>query len=200
MILQLSFDDGLKEDSVIIDSLNKYNLLKYSVFYIPVQSYGYQNSYMYQGINIGGHTISHPSDLKLLSTNSKVFEIRDCKSLLEEKFCREVTSFCYPRGRYDDECVQIVKDTGYSDARTTVVNATSYDDAYRKPTSFHVFRRKEYPQNTSLYNHFCGLLEQAKKNGYLHIWGHSKEIIDNNLLTIFELICLKLKQNEHIYS
>lgn len=75
------------------------------------------------GMEIGGHTIHHPS-LGSLSPRDQHREIDDGKSRLEAIIQRPVTAFCYPFGSaadgdYTDETAEIVRRAGYTSACTT---------------------------------------------------------------------------------
>lgn len=180
MKFELSFDDGLVEDQIIVEKLNKYNLE--ATFYVPVESYGFKFLSIYKGQKLGGHTITHPSDLKRLDYAEKQREIRVGKSMLEEAAGFEVASFCYPRGRHDLECRQLVRMAGYKEARTTIVLKTDFADPYAKPTTLHMYPRKEYNQAT-WYELALKIFEQNPP--YFHLWGHSKELIQHGYLDQF---------------
>jgi peptidoglycan/xylan/chitin deacetylase (PgdA/CDA1 family) len=67
---------------------------------------------------LGGHTLSH-ANLNSLNTAQKIAEITESKTTLEEMFKTEVTSFAYPFGIFSEEDVDIVKQSGYTNAVTT---------------------------------------------------------------------------------
>ena len=67
---------------------------------------------------LGGHTHSH-ANLKSLNPDQKISEIRHSKTILEETFNSQITSFAYPFGIYTDEDVDLVKQSGYTNAVTT---------------------------------------------------------------------------------
>ena len=52
-------------------------------------------------VEMGAHTVSHP-ELPGLDDAVLRREIRDSKDAIEQRLGRPVTSFCYPRGRFDD--------------------------------------------------------------------------------------------------
>ncbi len=71
------------------------------------------------GMEFGSHTLSHP-DLTKISND-------DAKNQLS-KSKDNFTTFCYPSGRFNNEVVNLVKDTGYKVAVTTkigIANETS---------------------------------------------------------------------------
>jgi peptidoglycan/xylan/chitin deacetylase (PgdA/CDA1 family) len=61
---------------------------------------------------IGSHTLSHP-ELPSIEARQAWHEITASKQVLEEHLRRPVTCFCYPRGRFNDEVITMVRDAGY---------------------------------------------------------------------------------------
>lgn len=91
------------------------------------------------GIEIGGHTISHPILTKVDNEQAKE-EIREGKQQLEAITRKSVRFFAYPNGKpkvdFDHHHVQMVKDAGYSAAFTTVIGpATASHDRFHLPRS-----------------------------------------------------------------
>ena len=60
-----SWDDGAKDDLMVLSLLRKYKLP--AIFFVPIESWGFLNLNVYNGFKVGGHTYRHPQDLKLLS-------------------------------------------------------------------------------------------------------------------------------------
>jgi peptidoglycan/xylan/chitin deacetylase (PgdA/CDA1 family) len=69
------------------------------------------------GVEIGAHTISHPS-LPAGSPEQQRREIDGSRSLLEEMLERPVPAFAYPYGDYDSTTVRLVKRGGFDTACT----------------------------------------------------------------------------------
>lgn len=68
-----------------------------------------------QGIQIGGHTVSHPR-LSELGEAGQRREIVGCKAALEDALGRPVTAFAYPYGSradYTTDSVRIVREAGF---------------------------------------------------------------------------------------
>jgi len=175
--LRTSWDDGTKTDILLAIILAKYNIP--ATFFIPTmcELTGYDIKFLSKFFEIGGHTYSHPQDLKLLSDKNLKFEIEDNKKWLENIISRTITEFCYPRGRYNEEVVWAVKMAGYKSARTTVVGETGIEDPYKLNTAIHILdSRKEY--NGESWNKIgVRLAMQASiTEEEFHIWGHSEEI------------------------
>lgn len=70
-------------------------------------------------IEIGSHTITHDNLIKL-DLGEKIDEISNSKILIENEFNIKCNSFCYPFGLYDKNDIKIVKDSGYTNATTTI--------------------------------------------------------------------------------
>ncbi|PXX90720.1 polysaccharide deacetylase [Marinobacter vulgaris] len=60
------------------------------------------------GIEIGGHTVTHPTLGQVNSSHAEL-EIRDCRARLAEELGREPFSFCYPNGMPDDFSADLMK-------------------------------------------------------------------------------------------
>jgi peptidoglycan/xylan/chitin deacetylase (PgdA/CDA1 family) len=73
---------------------------------------------MKMDVDFGLHTCNHPI-LTKCSTEEKRHEIVECKTRVEEILGHPVVSFSYPNGDYDDECIEILKESGVKIARTT---------------------------------------------------------------------------------
>jgi peptidoglycan/xylan/chitin deacetylase (PgdA/CDA1 family) len=72
-------------------------------------------------IEIGAHTVNHPF-LSQLSQPMQQQEIQGSKLELEKLLGREVKSFAYPHGSYNQETVDLVAETGFSSACSTFMN------------------------------------------------------------------------------
>lgn len=192
MIIEFSFDDGHPQDRKIADLLKKYgfnatfyltskNLFKLKDLYVQLDK---------EGFWIGGHTVTHPMDMKVLSDEELCYEILQNKNDIENIIDKEIEVFCYPRGRYNDKIIGLLKTAGYYQARTTVVGATSYDfdDTFRVPTTVHIFQRPEYEGVPWLEYAKKKFIEASMetKDPYFHVWGHAYEIERDNLWGEFE--------------
>lgn len=70
------------------------------------------------GMEIGCHTMSH-RNLDELTSSEQEFEIKEAKKTLEKQLGFTVSSFCYPRGRYNLDTLTLVKKYGFKVACTT---------------------------------------------------------------------------------
>lgn len=71
-----------------------------------------------QGIEIASHTLHH-TDLRNVHSNIAKEELILSKSILEEITGKEVKSFSFPYGSYNDELINLVFDCGYNYVYTT---------------------------------------------------------------------------------
>ncbi|MCI0667348.1 MAG: polysaccharide deacetylase family protein [Methylococcaceae bacterium] len=71
------------------------------------------------GMEIGCHTMNHPK-LNAIPEHRLQIEISDSKALLEDQVGSEITSFCYPKGRYNEMILDRVRTAGYLGACTTM--------------------------------------------------------------------------------
>ncbi|MDZ4228343.1 MAG: polysaccharide deacetylase family protein [Candidatus Levybacteria bacterium] len=199
-----SWDDAHPFDEELADLLKKFNLP--GTFYLPGNvgpEYPINASLVKklvdQGFEIGGHTVSHPQDLKQLSVEQILKEISDNKQALETLSGQKVTKFCYPRGRYDDRVIRILKGLGFTYARTTEVLRLTRENAFRTPTSIHVYQRKEYGDHdwVEMANSMVELATRSM-GGVFHIWGHSWELTKFNNWEKLESFFAWLTENYEI--
>jgi peptidoglycan/xylan/chitin deacetylase (PgdA/CDA1 family) len=150
-----------------------------------------------RGHDIGGHTIHHPGDIKLLHHVEAVSEIEGCKKMIENIIHRPITAFAYPRGRFNDDIVSMVKRAGFSEARTTHVLQTRMPDPLRMPTTIHLYPdRKEYKGRDLMALSKFYLDDVIKNGGVFHVWGHAEEINRAGLWKTLEELVVFL--GEHI--
>lgn len=132
----LTFDDGYRDAyTVAYPILKKYDFA--ATFYI-ITDYIEKGNPRYLawdqvremkagGMNIGSHTLTHP-DLEKCTTDRVNRELVDSKKLIEDKIGSEVTDFCYPSGKYNQEIVTQVENAGYKTA-TTVKSGIADQDS-----------------------------------------------------------------------
>jgi peptidoglycan/xylan/chitin deacetylase (PgdA/CDA1 family) len=77
--------------------------------------------------SIGAHTHSHPS-LPRLGPTELMREIADSKAICESLLNRQITTFAYPFGDYDDRVRAAVAETGLTVACTTAHRSVQPDD------------------------------------------------------------------------
>jgi peptidoglycan-N-acetylglucosamine deacetylase len=191
-----SWDDGGVNDYYIADTLLEFNLP--GTFYIQndCDITKEQIKKLSENFEIGGHTVRHFSNLRLLSDEILKYEIEENKKWLEEIIGKTITKFCYPRGRYDDRVIKYVKSAGFTEARNTLILKTITEDPFRSPTTIHICPiRTEYKEVPWIDIARKWAIKAANDNGFFHIWGHSKEINRYGEWENFRKICQWLKDN-----
>lgn len=71
------------------------------------------------GVSFGAHTVTH-TNLTRLSTEEARKEIVRSKKDIEDRLQKPCNLFAYPNGRFDTRIAQVVKESGFSAAFTTV--------------------------------------------------------------------------------
>lgn len=121
----LTFDDGYDDNFYeALPILKKYNAR--GTFFIISSKIG-DSEYMSEdqvkelskaGNEIGSHSVNHPS-LERSSGDYLNKELVDSKNTLSDLTDKEVISFCYPAGKYNDKTIAAVSEAGYKIAVTT---------------------------------------------------------------------------------
>jgi subfamily B ATP-binding cassette protein MsbA len=83
----------------------------------PLSSEGVRQLAAGSGVEIGGHTVTHPC-LPLLDRDAQEWEIVENKRRLEELLERPLRYFSYPHGELSDDTVSLLKQAGYEAAWT----------------------------------------------------------------------------------
>ncbi len=124
-IAVLTFDDGYDDNFYeAFPILKKYKAR--GTFFIISSKIG-DSEYMSEdqvkelskaGNEIGSHSVNHPS-LDRYGGDYLNKELVDSKNTLSDLIGKEVISFCYPAGKYNDETIAAVSEAGYKIAVTT---------------------------------------------------------------------------------
>lgn len=184
--LKFSFDDGSRHDLRTAELLEQRGFR--ATFFVPsnCELAPHEIKRLAERHAIGGHTVSHPQDLKLLSDGELDYQIGANRAWLQELTGQAVEEFCYPRGRYDDRVIAAVKRAGYATARTTLIgwHFREPPEPYRQHTTVHTYDRKEYG-GERWQDYARRMLKKslhaAKRDvGYYHLWGHSWLELERN--------------------
>jgi peptidoglycan/xylan/chitin deacetylase (PgdA/CDA1 family) len=130
----LTFDDGYADAyDAALPVLQQHGFQ--ATFYIVTNFVG-QPGYMSweqvaalntAGMEIGSHTLDHPS-LTTLDVGELSRQVSESRQVLEQRLGIVVTSFCYPVGIYDWITIDYVRAAGYTNAVTT-----RWDSDYSDP-------------------------------------------------------------------
>ncbi len=209
-LFTMSWDDGHPNDMRLADLLDKHGFK--ATFYIPGRfppgGYCQKDGFdiltaphlreLAKRFELGSHTIDHVF-LESVAPEEARNQVVAGKRWLEDVLGRPVGGFCYPGGSYNDEIRSIVKEAGFTYARTTedLYSDPSFDP-YLMPTSFHFYPRgrKDFLRNflkhpnrgarfgmfkaamvgTGFLNRLkLGLDHVCRHGGVFHLWGHSWE-------------------------
>lgn len=192
--LEISIDDGHKDDIAIAELLEDYGLR--GIFYVcPLATLvpemnSTQLKHIAEKHEIGGHTLTHA----LLTTKPKEVAMRELllgKQVLEHIIEKPVKRFAYTKGWFNPEVKEWVKEAGFEEARTIKLGVTSLKgyDPYEIPCTAHIYPREEY-KALGIVPSVLQLLEKAhqEKEGYFHLVLHTAEIIKYDLWGELELI------------
>ena len=193
--LTASFDDGSMYDLRIADLMYRHSIP--TTFYIPVNYVKYLHSKgipaipetllkaIAENFEIGSHGVNHEL-LTRVDKDTQDFEINESKAELESMFNRPITKFCYPRGYYTTDIIDIVRGAGYTEARTVKVGELNpAKDPLERHTTVHVgLDRKEYGTDWLTYaekklDEALAKVRRGEEVDY-HFWGHSAEIEKND--------------------
>lgn len=85
-----------------------------------------------QGIEVGGHTVTHPSLGRVSSAQLKD-EVMNCKKALDQQLTLRERQFCYPNGQlqdYTEEAKAIVSESGFRSAVVAFYDSKRLSDLY----------------------------------------------------------------------
>lgn len=222
-IVTTSWDDGHQLDTTLMKLLKKYNVK--GTFYIPLNGIELikekELRTLSEYFEIGSHTLNH-KDLTLIPLNEAKKEIIYSKKLLEEIIGNKVQMFCYPKGYYNSQIIDLIKGAGYIGARTTEQYRIEIPkDNFEMWTTIHIHPQSinKHLGNILMYRNFkalkhinCLTLDLVSKSKYFfdyvynnggvfHLWGHSYEIEKYNIWDELETILKYISnRNDVIYA
>ena len=122
----LSFDDDWESQyTYAFPLLKKYGFT--ATFYIWVSAVGRQHHMTWdeiralssEGMQIGCHSMTHPYLTRVKKDETLRWEILGAKQIIEDRVDVPVTTFAYPFGQYDERVVAMVREAGFTSARST---------------------------------------------------------------------------------
>ena len=197
--LTFSYDDGQIFDRRLICMLKEYGLK--GTFHLnsgTVGTDGYVTKEeipeLYDGMEIAGHTVSHPYLLQK-SAAEITAEIWEDRKMLEQWNGKIVRGFSYPFGETSGHISDILKNSGLEYARTVVsTHSFGWPDDFLmwNPTCHHNEVTEEMIQ------HFLAPFEY-ERNLLFYIWGHSFEFDREQTWGKFEAVCEKLSEQGDVW-
>lgn len=197
--LTFSYDDGQIFDRRLVSIFKKYGLK--ATFHLnsgTVGTEGYiageEIPELYAGMEVAGHTVSHPY-LSQRSAAEITAEIWEDRKALERWSGGFVRGFSYPFGETSERIAGALENTGMEYART-VISTGSFawpeNFLYWNPTCHHNEVTEE------LIRHFlCPFAYE--RNLLFYIWGHSFEFDREQTWEKFEAVCEKLSGQEDVW-
>jgi len=171
-------DDYSENNYKVAGLLAKYGLIDKSIFFIDFRdgNAGAQIKILSDfGFDIGSHTITH-SHLTKISNEQIEWELKQSKEAIEEITGKECEAFVYPRGYYTPEIIEMVKNSGYKWARTTLLQDGKTE--FEKGGNHLSYPRSEYGG--------IDPFEWAKTSTLNHYWLHAFEVERYNLMDKLE--------------
>lgn len=131
---------------------------------------------IYEGFTIANHSLTHPH-LEQISIEEARREIVEGRKQLQDFFGAPILGFAYPCGTYNEDVMNILKEAGHLYARTT--KNVSHPFPPKNPMAFH-------PNCKFNTEDFWERYEEAKECGVFYFWGHSYELITEEMWKEFE--------------
>jgi peptidoglycan/xylan/chitin deacetylase (PgdA/CDA1 family) len=130
----------------------------------------------YEGFTVANHTMTHPR-LQEIELEKARLEIVEGRDWLQQHFQQEVLGFAYPFGTYNDEVMELLREAGHVYGRTTknVTPCFPPEDAMAFHADCHFLNAE-----------FDTKYEAAKACGVFYFWGHSYEIIHEEMWNAFD--------------
>ncbi len=127
---------------------------------------------VYEGFQVASHTMNHPHCTEL-SPEEFRREAMDARKYIEDTWQREATGFAWPFGQWNQSCVDILREEGFSYGRTTANKdvVIPCEEPLTLPTQCHF-----------LNPDFKNIWRKAKETGVFYFWGHSYEMMDDPVL------------------
>lgn len=188
MIPVFSIDDYHSDNLRLAELFLKYGLEKETIFFIECADGDAQAQIEYLselGFQIGSHTMTH-AHLTKVDKEQVLWEITSSKKIIEGLTHKTCEAFCFPRGRYDDKIIKMLKDAGYKWARTIELTTKG---PYQIAGVHLSYPRKEYNGKDPF--------EVAKESDLNHFWLHCFEILKFGKMVELEKFLKWYKQGGH---
>ena len=212
-----SYDDGITQDSRLIDMFNKYGLK--ATFNLNYGLLGKERNLiidgkeiahnkvlpenvrsLYAGHEIASHTLTHPRLPAIDDDNEIIRQVEEDRLRLSELAGYEVVGFAYPCGgeNYDHRVSRIIREnTGIKYCRTIISNH-SYDiqdNLYEfNPTVHHHVHLEEMFDMADKF-----INSTPDKPQIFYIWGHSYEFDVSDNWDRFEEFCKVISGKDDIF-
>lgn len=207
--LTLSYDDGVEQDSRLVEILNRHGLKATFNLNSGIQeeSSSWVNGKtmirrmnrhelpdLYAGHEIAVHGLTHPF-LQDLPRESIIREIMEDRKNLESWFGYPVTGMAYPYGTYDRRVIEILQMCGIAYARTVNEHRT-----FRLPEQFMEWHPTCHHNDPQLMEKTGQFLANTRENlDLFYVWGHSYEFDVDDNWTVIEAFAEMVGQRSDIW-
>lgn len=213
----LSYDDGNKADTKLIEIINKYNIK--CTFNLNGdalrQGSGISDEQVKELILKNGHEVAvhglmHRAEGALRSIEG-IKDVLDCRLELEKKYDRIIRGMAYPdsgivemsNGASYSSIKQYLKDLDIAYSRTLGGD----NDSFKLPDDWHAWMPTAHHKNPKIMEYIENFLNIDYKSIYLaaryprlfYLWGHSYEFENDSNWELLEEICQKLANKEDIW-
>lgn len=211
-----SFDDGVRQDFLTVEILNKYGLK--GTFNLNSGALGVVQSVdfngkpicrdkvqpkevksLYEGHEVAVHTLLHPN-LTELTEDAIVWQVEEDRKLLGSLVGYDIVGMAYPCGgvNNDDRVADVLKRRTKIRYSRTITSSFSFDkqeNLLRFNPSACITRKAEANE---ILERFLAIASDRPQ--LLYVWGHSYEFdMIPDGWTFFETFCRKIANREEIY-
>lgn len=210
--ITFSFDDGTEQDIQLIELMKKYDL--YGTFninsgmFLPekekpnkkilvrrMNKSVSKKLYNDKHIEVAVHGYTHPF-LDRMPKSSALWDIILDRKTLEEIFEKPIRGMAYPFGTYNDDVIDVLKQSGIVYSRTT-----ESSNKFDLPENWLTLHPTCHFLDDNLYelkNEFLNI--ETNQNPLLfYIWGHSFEIESQNWYNKLEEFFMNISRLENIW-
>jgi peptidoglycan-N-acetylglucosamine deacetylase len=140
---------------------------------------------LYNGFTIANHSLTHPH-LEQIAIDAARRDIVEGRERLQQFFGQSVRGFAYPFGSYNEAVMDVLRDAGHVYARTVKNVECPYppEDAMAFHSCCHF-----------LAPDFWDRYEKARKGGVFYFWGHSYEMITDEMWSAFEATIARISKD-----
>lgn len=212
-----SFDDGVAQDKRLIEIFDRYNLkCTFNInsgwfgkhFLHQAMLFGKMTQFdihrlpeneiagVYKNHEVAAHSVSHPM-LTELPDNEVIAELRNDATALEKLTGKKVHGLAYPSGNIDARVAELIKNNTDLYYGRTAKSSYSFDLPENLMRFDPTLSHRELEIRDRLADEFLSL--DPEKPQMFYIWGHSYEMINEEIWAGFERFCEKLAGHDDIF-
>ena len=207
--LTLSYDDGVEQDTRLVEILNRYRMKCTFNLNSGLQSGASQWARgdavirrmniaglpeLYSGHEIAVHSLTHPR-LENLDRETVINELEQDRINLERIFGAEIYGMAYPFGTFNDTVIEVVRNCNLRYARG--VKSTYSFDIPQDLLTYQPTMHHSDKALMELAETFIAL--KPAKPSVFYLWGHSYEFEVDNNWQVMEDFCRLISNKDDIY-